>query len=78
MGRGGVQLDDTTLLIEPGKAKEIAAQIASEAAKKGEAMVDPADLVSGNHQAGHHGHDRRRRKALQAHDDRNVFQATGR
>jgi len=40
LGRGGVVLDDTTLLIEPGKAKEIAARIASEAAKKGEAKVD--------------------------------------
>jgi len=42
LGKGGASLDDTTLLIEPGKAKEVAAQIASEAAKKGEAAVDPA------------------------------------
>jgi len=44
---GGVVLDDTTLLIEPGKAKEIAAQIASEAAKKGEAKLDPTDTSTG-------------------------------
>jgi len=43
LGKGGASLDDTTLLIEPGKAKEIAAQIASEAAKQGEAKVDPTD-----------------------------------
>ena len=49
LGRGGVQLDDTTLLIEPGKAKEFAAQIASEAAKKGEAKVAPIDPVPGEH-----------------------------
>ena len=42
LGRGGVTLDATTLLIEPGKAKEVAAQIAAEAAKKGEAAPGPA------------------------------------
>jgi uncharacterized protein len=47
LGRGGVQLDDTTLLIEPGKAKEIAAHIAAEAAKKGEAKVDTTDPTTG-------------------------------
>jgi hypothetical protein len=41
LGKGGASLDDTTLLVEPGKAKEIAAGIAAEAAKKGEAKVDP-------------------------------------
>ena len=45
LGKGGVTLDDTVLLIEPTKAKEIAAQIAvqiaAEAAKKGEAEVQP-------------------------------------
>jgi predicted AAA+ superfamily ATPase len=45
LGRGGVVLDDTTLLIEPGKAKQIAAQIASEAAKQGEAKVVPTDAA---------------------------------
>ena len=48
LGRGGVVLDDTTLLIEPGKAKEIAAQIASEAAKKGEAIVAPTNPATGS------------------------------
>jgi predicted AAA+ superfamily ATPase len=47
LGKGGAVLDDTTLLIEPGKAKEIAAQIASEAAKKGEAKLDPTDPSTG-------------------------------
>jgi predicted AAA+ superfamily ATPase len=40
LGRGGVTLDDTTLLIEPTKAKEIAAQVAAEAAKKGESKPE--------------------------------------
>jgi predicted AAA+ superfamily ATPase len=42
LGRGGVALDDTTLLIEPGRAKEIAAHIAAEAAMIGEAPPNPA------------------------------------
>jgi predicted AAA+ superfamily ATPase len=44
-GKGGASLDDTTLLVEPAKAKEIAAGIAAEAAKKGEAKVDPVNPV---------------------------------
>ena len=46
LGKGGVSLDDTVLLIEPTKAKEIAAQIAAEAAKKGEAGVQPTGGTS--------------------------------
>lgn len=38
-GKGGVTLDGTTLLIEPGKAKEIAAKVAAEAVSKG--IADP-------------------------------------
>jgi hypothetical protein len=47
LGKGGAALDDTTLLVEPAKAKEIAAGIAAEAAKKGEAKVDPVNPVPG-------------------------------
>ena len=46
-GRGKVSLDDTTLLIAPAKATEIAAAIAAEAAKKGEAKVDTTDPAPG-------------------------------
>jgi len=45
LGRGGVSLDDTILLIEPSSAKEIAVQIAAEAAKKGEATPTPAGVT---------------------------------
>ena len=41
LGRGGVTLDDTVLLIEPEVAKQVAAKIAADAAKKGEAEVQP-------------------------------------
>jgi predicted AAA+ superfamily ATPase len=46
-GRGKVSLDDTTLLIAPAKATEIAAAIAAEAAKKGEAKVDTTEPTPG-------------------------------
>jgi hypothetical protein len=36
LGRGGASLDDTTLLIEPVKAKELAANISAEAAAQGD------------------------------------------
>jgi hypothetical protein len=45
LGKGNASLDDTTLLVEPAKAKEIAAAIATEAAKKGEAKVDPVESI---------------------------------
>jgi predicted AAA+ superfamily ATPase len=48
LGRGGVMLDDTTLLIEPAKAKELAAKIAAEAAQKGEAAVTSTSPSAGD------------------------------
>jgi predicted AAA+ superfamily ATPase len=47
LGTGGAVLDDTTLLIEPSKAKEIAAEIAAEAAKKGEVKGGTTDPAPG-------------------------------
>jgi predicted AAA+ superfamily ATPase len=45
LGKGGVSLDDTLLLIEPGKATELAAEQAAAAAARGEAT--PTTSVGG-------------------------------
>jgi hypothetical protein len=48
LGKGGASLDDTTLLIEPAKAKEVAAAVAAKAARKGEAKIDPTSQAPGS------------------------------